>query len=364
MEDEEPLMERQPEVNFHRRGLMVAVLLALVAGASLALFPTVSEPKLRQRAGQQLPGEIVGKAKEGGFKTKNNTNFGNQAGRDVVVKNQTIIQKIYQVSPKDAPSSDCTVVKATPDKITFGGSSSGTFISYSDPEKFKGMFFKNWKRVTDVKDLPRCLTKLWLQDPDLGGDVSQLPRALRNVSLRGHSGLFRQVAGAQFKGKLMDLPPLLQYLDLKHTSSQLSGDIKDLPQSLVHLDLWVSEKVTGNLWDLPRHLHYVDFHSNKRIEGPLMGLPLSLTHADFAKSTKIVGDVKDLPNGLAYADFASAKSIWGKVKHFPSHLQRAYFWDSKGIKGDFSEVPNNLRCWRIGDDGGGGVECCDPQWSP
>ena len=171
MEDQESLIERPPEVNFQRRGFMT-VLLALVAGASLALCSIASEPKLRQQAGD-LPSEIVVKAEGGGIETEA-TGSGNQARHDVNAQKQTIIQTIYQVAPKNAPQiSECTVVKATHDKITFHGSGDeGTFISYSVPKNFEGKFYIKHKPVTNVKDLPKCLAKLWLRDPGLGGDVS------------------------------------------------------------------------------------------------------------------------------------------------------------------------------------------------
>ena len=353
MEDQEPLMERPPEVNFQRRGL-IAVLLALVAGASLALCPMASEPRLRQQAAE-LPGEIVAEAEEGGFKTETNTNHGNQAAHDVIVKKQTVIQKIYQATPKNAPQvSECTVVKATDDKITFHGSGDGgTYIIYTYPKYFVGKFYINHKPVTNVKDLPQCLTTLWLKDGDVGGRLSDLPKALTNLSLPG-------IFGQQFKhftGDVRDLPPMLKYLDLQWTSEGITGNLRDLPPGLVHLNLDLASKITGGLSHLPRNLRFVNLR-RANVHGSTWQLPRSLTWADFEAATNIHGDVKGLPRDLTDAYFYSA-NLTGQMQDLPQHLTHAAFWYSKGIEGHLSQIPNpnHLLCQRKSEADGGGLSC-------
>ena len=284
-------------------------------------------------------------------------------------------------APPPAPpglpmSPSCQVVSETKDRIQF---LDGGYITYTEPDIFLGKFYKNLLPVKDVKDLPRCLTKLWLRDPDLGGDVSDLPKALTNLSLPGaHSLPGHFVDNAQITGNLKDLPPHLEYLDLKYTSHYVTGDLKNLPSKLVHLslgsaqnvtgqiedlpkqllhvDLFSAVKVTGSLEDLPKKLRFVNFAMTPTIQGDIQTLPKTLTGASFHKGVQLHGDIKDLPRGLTHADFHDAK-LHGNINQLPPHLGWADFSEAKGIQGQLSEAPNHLWCTRTDDQSRRGFWC-------
>ena len=266
--------------------LALALTVGTLAVAGLACF-TFHNPT--QTLAEKEPA-FIEEAPQGFDVSGHNTNSGNQAGRDIH-NGDTICNHCIMKGESSAPQeSECHVKSETKSKVQFRDD--GTFIMYR--MDFEGKFYVNYKPVTNVKDLPRCLTKLWLSDDDLGGRLSDLPRALTNLSLPG--GPFQR---SQFTGDLQDLPPMLQYLDLSGTSERITGHLRDLPRGLVHLDLWLATKITGYMFWLPKGLHYVNL-DHAKIQGGTWDLPLNLTHAHFGKNTKMWGDLSSLPKGLTW----------------------------------------------------------------
>ena len=349
-EEEQPLVDPEHVQGPGRRTVIVVTFLIAAAGAcGLGFVVSSSAATSHLRATQPWHGagsEIIQES----FTTGSNVNYGNQAGDDVVIKKQTVIQKIYPPPKEEKHPEPCDIVKETDDKVVFGD---GHFISYTDPKKFEGGFFdKDYNAITDVKDLPRCLEKLWLVDDQLGGELKDLPRALKNLSLPG-----RLHQDNEFRGDVQDLPPFLRYLDLRRTSKHITGRVYHLPRGLVHLDLTEASGITGDLISLPDSLRFVAIGS-RHVHGRIWLIPNGLTSASFPQATDIDGDVKDLPRGLTYADFREAK-LTGQIKDLPPKLTRAYFWHSKKIEGHLSEVPNpkHFKCVREPHGYGGGFHC-------
>ena len=336
-EEMELMSEKPQEKGACGKASWALALLVLVGGAAvagMAFFSSHSPAPL----GKMEP-KFIQESRQSSMTTGDLTNSGQVAAGNIHngdTHNGDIHNgDTYINYGSHAPQgSECHVRSDTNHKVQFRDE--GTYIVYSIPGLNEGKFFKNWKPITDVKDLPRCLTELWLVDEDLGGDVSQLPRGLTSLGLSGRAFGLHQV---QLTGDLKQLPPSLEVLDLCDTSRNLTGDVKDLPRSLVHVDLKSAKKVTGNL----------------------DGLPPTLTFADFASATKISGSIWDLPKSLTFADFHDATQLYGNIKDLPPHMSIVYLSHSKSIRGSLSDAPN-LQCERSDPrfGGGGGVRCFRP----
>ena len=350
MGDEEiGLMTENYEEKRKCQGSWKLAILALIVGtlavAGMACF-TFHNPT--QTLAKMEPGFIQRKSS---MATGDNTNSGQQAAGN--------INNYYQNGVPLAPQeSECQVKSETKARIQFRDP--GTFISYTNPDTFEGKFFVNHSPVNDVKDLPRCLTKLWLLDEDLGGKLNDLPKELTNLSLPKQLSLSLHDQPKQLSGDVHDLPPLLQYLDLSLTSKQITGNTGDLPRGLVHLDLGDARKIEGYLTNdpLPKNLQYVEL-GYADILGEAYELPKNLTWANLPRA-RISGDVKSLPRGLKYAGFSEAKFLRGKMRDLPQHMTYAHFMKSKHIEGNLSQIPNRkhfYRCYRMPDASGGGFDC-------
>ena len=329
-EEEQPLVDPERVQGPGRRTVIVVTFLIAAAGAcGLGFVVSSSAAPSHLRATKPWQGagsEIIQES----FTTGSNVNSGNQAGDDIIYN----IQKIYPPPKEEKHPEPCEVVEETDDKVVFGN---GYFISYTNPKKFEGSFFdKDYNQIKDVKDLPRCLEKLWLVDDELGGELKDLPRPLKNLSLpAGHK---------QFSGEVHDLPRLLKHLNLETASKQVTGDVRDLPRHLVHLNLHDAPKIRGDVKHLPEHLRVVQL-ALAPLQGATWNLPSSLTFADFS-SSDIEGDVRWLPRGLTWAAFQHDKELTGHIKDLPQHLTYAGFLSGKKIEGRLSEAPNHLKCKR------------------
>eukprot|EP00438_Fugacium_kawagutii_P008611 Skav234207 [mRNA] locus=scaffold2795:96819:101628:- [translate_table: standard] len=378
MEDEEmALIEESKQMTAGRKtSWALALILSTFAVAGLWVAPAASQAlgkkqsEFIQESPQgkvtiELNNKVRGQGAQArrdlndGFTTGSNTNKGNQAGRDI---NNNYYGNISPDMAASDPMAPCKVKTATKAKVTY---EDGGFILYSDPEHFRGSFFdKESNPITDVKDLPRCLEKLWLLDPQLGGNVNDLPKTLTNLSLPGSLTAFKTGTGAQLTGDAKNLPRLLKYLDLHWTSRNITGFTSDLPRDLDYLDVYQNNKITGELLDLPRNLTYmnffynenitgylsdlpkslriVKFFFNKKITGALVDLPRGLTHVEFDHTEKIFGSLADLPKGLTFVDFDRSEKIFGTLADLPKGVTEVNLDANNKITGNLADLPKGL----------------------
>ena len=272
-----------------------------------------------------------------------NTNSGQQAAGNIT--NGGIHNYYYDGGPPAPKESERHVKSETKARIQFRDP--GTFISYTVPdshdelgERFWGKFYRNWEEVTDVKDLPRCLTKLWLFDGGLGGDLAQLPRALKNLSLG---------ASKKITGNVAALPQTLQHLGL-HQIEKITGDLYALPKGLVHLNLLAAYKVTGNIWELPRNLQFVNLQNNRKIHGKIQHLPKGLTKAFFYFADLDGRGLGFLEGGLGFfatviGAFSNSSNFAKKCEGFSrQYPRRGFFCD--GPRGIFCDsIHSGKKIW-------------------